>query len=281
MAELSAAHNSLQTATRPAKACDVALIDCSSSEFTHSNLQGTDMLAMTQEPSASRVRFQPALPKPRAKSPDPRSLEDYLSRGTVRGIEAKEHLFAEGDAKSSIYRVLSGALCLYKILPDGRRQVIDFAYAGDVIGLESGIVATYSAQSTVATRVSCLPSAILDRAAANDPRIAMQLYMTMARNVDAMRDHLVCVGQRSATERLVSFLLGLSRRRASLNGGTSIVELPMTRTDIADFLGLTIETVSRTLSKLKAQRCIEIDQGTTIRFVDIVALEALAEGEAR
>ena len=237
------------------------------------------MLATIQEFSASDVRFQPAMPKPRAASRDPRNLEDYLSCGSVRGIEAKEHLFAEGDAKTSIYRVLSGALCLYKILPDGRRHVIDFAYAGDVIGLESGSFATYNAQATVATRMSCLATAILDRAAAKDPRIAMQLYMTMARNVDAMRDHLVCVGQCSATERLASFLLGLSRRRASLNGGHSTVELPMTRTDIADFLGLTIETVSRTLSKLKAQRCIEIDQGTTIRLMDIVALEALAVGE--
>ena len=236
------------------------------------------MLANAQEFSISQHRLARPVPVPRVTSPDPRSLEDYLSRGTVRGMEAKEHLFAEGDPKTSIYRVLSGALCLYKVLSDGRRQVIDFAYAGDVVGLESGSAATCNAQATVATRVSCLPAAILERAAARDPRIAMQLYQTVARNFDAMRDHLVCVGQRSATERLAGFLLGLSRRRAGNGAGYDTLDLPMTRTDIADFLGLTIETVSRTLSKLKARHCIEIDQGTTIRLLDMVALEAMAQG---
>ena len=237
------------------------------------------MLATAQEFNSTQRRYvQPAL-MPKVAAPDPRSLEDYLSRGAVRGIEAKEHLFADGDPKLSIYRVLSGALCLYKVLPDGRRQVIEFAYAGDVIGLEAGTVATCNAQATVATRVSCLPVAILDRAAALNPRIAMQLYQTMARNLEVMRDHLVCVGQRSAMERLVSFLLRLARRRAAVTCNGDTFELPMTRSDIADFLGLTIETVSRTLSKLKARRCIEIDQGTTIRLTDIIELEALAAGQ--
>ena len=279
MAESAAAHNSSHIVTGQAHARDEGLVDWLSAKFTLSNLQGIVMLATLQASSDLDIRFAQPAPRPKLASPNPRTVEDYLSRGTVRGIEAKEHLFAEGDAKTSIYRVLSGALCLYKVLPDGRRQVVDFAYAGDVVGLESGPVVKYNAQATVATRVSCLPAAILERAAAGDTRIAMQLYLTMARNIDAMRDHLVCVGQRSATERLVSFLLGLARRRAGLTGDNDTVELPMTRTDIADFLGLTIETVSRTLSKLKALGCIEIDQGTTVRLVDMLTLQALAEGE--
>jgi len=237
------------------------------------------MLASVQDLRASQAHPIDARQLLRNTHDVPRSLDDYLARGTVRGVEAKDHLFADGDAVTSIYRVLSGALCLYKVLPDGRRQVIDFAYSGDVIGLESGSHATYNAQATVATRVSCLPRAILDHAAANDPRIAMQLYRTMASNVEAMRDHLICVGQRSATERLVGFLLALARRRASVGSGTDCVELPMTRADIADFLGLTIETVSRTLSKLKAQGCINIVHGTVIRLIDPAALASLAEGE--
>ena len=264
--------------TSRATACDVGLVKHLYSPLISGKIQGIDMFAETQDFHAAQYRFSPAQPEQRAMLKGPRSLDEYLSRGTIRGIEAKEHLFAEGDSKTSIYRVLSGALCLYQVLPDGRRMVIDFAYAGDVIGLESGTFATCNAQATVPTRVTCVPSAVLERAADNDPRIAMQLFKTMARTIDAMRDHLVSVGQRSATERLVNFLLTLSRRRPGGCGCGDTIELPMTRTDIADFLGLTIETVSRTLSKLKALKHIEIDQGTTIRLLDMVALEAMAQG---
>ena len=264
--------------TSRANTCDLGLVHCLCNPLIGGKIQGIEMFAETQDFHAAQYRFSPAQPERRATPKGPRSLDEYLSRGTVRGIEAKEHLFAEGDAKTSIYRVLSGALCLYQVLPDGRRMVIDFAYAGDVVGLESGTSATCNAQATVATRVTCVSSAILERAADNDPRIAMQLFHTMARTIDVMRDHLVSVGQRSASERLVNFLLTLSRRRAGGCGDDDTIELPMTRTDIADFLGLTIETVSRTLSKLKALNCIEIDQGTTIRLMDMVALEAMAEG---
>ena len=86
------------------------------------------------------------------------SLDDHLAHGTLRGIEAKEHLFTEGDAKAFVYKVVTGAVCLYKVLPDGRRQVIDFALPGDIIGIGWGPTETYNAQATVATRVRCIPS---------------------------------------------------------------------------------------------------------------------------
>lgn len=212
-----------------------------------------------------------------ARSPA-ESLEDQIGHGTLRGFEAKEHIFTEGDKKTFVYVVVSGAVCLYKILPDGRRQVIDFAFPGDMIGLGSGTVEVLNAQATVATRVRCLPTGIVQRAAGQDPRIALRLYEALSRELTAMRDHLICVGQRSAMERVAGFLLSLSERNEAKGGDPLTIELRMTRTDIGDFLGLTIETVSRTFSKLKALGAIEIDQGTTIRLADIELLEALSEG---
>ncbi len=238
------------------------------------------MQVLASSPQAIEVR--PAnLPAPTIARPAVNSsLEEQLAQGTLRRVEAKEHLFADGDKKAFVYLVLTGAICLYKILPDGRRQVIDFAYPGDLIGLGSGPVETLNAQATVATRVKCLPLGTLHKAAAQDPRIALHLYEALSREITAMHEHLISVGQRSATERLVGFLMALSQRNETQGSDPETVELPMTRADIGDFLGLTIETVSRTFSKLKAAGLIEIDQGTTIRLVDTLRLASLADGES-
>ena len=221
----------------------------------------------------SRSALTPYHPRPQASV----TLNDHMERAPLRGIESKEHIFTEGDPKSHVYQVVTGAVCLYKVLPDGRRQVIDFAYGGDIIGLGLGAYELYNAQATVATRVRCLPISTLQGVARQNPAIAMRMCEALSDELTAIRDHLICVVQRSATERLVTFLLALSRRNAARGRDPEVLELPMTRTDIGDFLGLTIETVSRTFSKLKAMRLIEIDQGTTIRITAMDELSALAD----
>jgi CRP/FNR family transcriptional regulator, anaerobic regulatory protein len=201
--------------------------------------------------------------------------------GMVRRVATKAHLFTEGDPKSHVYRVTSGAICLYRVLTDGRRQVIEFALEGDVIGMGYAPIESCSAQAMGPTRVSCFPVAILLKAAAQDCSIALGLYEALSRDLAAAQKHLLCVGKRSATERLASFLVNLSRRSEERGGDPVLIKLAMTRVDIADFLGLTIETVSRTFTKLKQQRLIGIDQNTTIRLRDRIALARLAEGEER
>ena len=222
-----------------------------------------------------RPAATPAFPRP---MPPPATLHDHLERAPLRGIEAKDHVFAEGDPKSHIYQVVTGAVCLYKLLPDGRRQVIDFAYGGDIISLGLGRYETCNAQATVATRVRCLAASAVSGLARHDPGVAMRMCQAMSEELTAVRDHLVSVVHRSATERLVNFLLALSTRNVRHNRDATTIELPMTRADIGDFLGLTIETVSRTFTKLKSLRLIAIDQGTTIRLHDIDGLNTLANG---
>ncbi len=206
------------------------------------------------------------------------TLEDHLKRGQLRGIEAKDHVFVEGDLKSEVYLVESGALCLYKVLPDGRRQVIGFAFRGDVVGLHFGALETCNAQATVATRVRCLPMLQLSSLARKDPAIAIRMFETVSDQLNSANDHLVSVVQRSATERVASFLFDLSKRNETRALNDTAIELPMTRTDIADFLGLTIETVSRTFTKLRMLGLIAIEQCTSITLLDLDELRRLADG---
>jgi CRP/FNR family transcriptional regulator len=205
----------------------------------------------------------------------PPSLDERLSHAAVRRVAAKEHIFCEGDARDHVFRIEDGVIALYKTLPDGRRQIIDFAYPGDLIGLGVLDEHVLSAQATTAAKVRCLSAGALERMAESDAGLALKLYKSVCHELAATRSLLVTVGQRSAIERLAAFLLALHRRTAA--GGSSTVTLAMRRSDIADLLGLTIETVSRTLTKLRTMGIIDIEQGgTRVELCDLTRLADLA-----
>jgi len=205
------------------------------------------------------------------------ALDDRLAQGTVRRLEAKEHVFCEGDPRIHVFRIEDGVVAVYKTLVDGRRQIIDFAYPGDIIGL--GVLREHvlSAQTVCKAKVRALSVATLERAAETDANLAIKLYKAVCQELSATRHLLVTVGQRSAVERLASFLLTLHSRAGEQARPT--VNLAMRRSDIADLLGLTIETVSRTITKLRTMGVIDIEQGgTTVHLRDIPRLEELASG---
>ncbi len=205
----------------------------------------------------------------------PPTLDERLSHAAARRIAAKEHVFCEGDARDHVFRIEDGVIALYKTLPDGRRQIIDFAYPGDLIGLGVLDEHVLSAQATTAAKVRCLSAGALERMAESDAGLALKLYKSVCHELAATRSLLVTVGQRSAIERLAAFLLALHRRTAA--GGSSTVTLAMRRSDIADLLGLTIETVSRTLTKLRTMGIIDIEQGgTRVELCDLTRLADLA-----
>ena len=205
-------------------------------------------------------------------------LEQRLAHAQLRRVETKEFLFAEGDPLAHVYRIETGAIALYKVLADGRRQVMGFAYPGDIVGLGLDDEYPMNAQAVKPTRVRCLSAASLRQSAVTDPALGLKLYEAMARELAATRDLMLTTGQRSATERLVGFLLALSRRNERNGQDPSNFQLPMTRTDIGDFLGLTIETVSRTFTKFKVMRLIDLPHTNEVRLLDIDQLEELADG---
>jgi CRP/FNR family transcriptional regulator len=221
--------------------------------------------------------FRPGcFPEP-AAAPD--SLDDCFAQSRLCRIEAKEFVFMEGDVVNQIHRIEVGAVSLYRLLPDGRRQILGFAYPGDIIGL--GIQREYimNAQALKPTKLRSMSLAALHRIAAQDPELSFTLYQTVANELTATRDLLMTTGHRSACERVAAFLLTLSQRNGRKGEAAHVIDLPMTRLDIADFLGLTVETVSRTITKMKTRGLIDLPQCARIHLRDIGALRALAEGD--
>jgi len=224
--------------------------------------------------TASQVALKPvAVARPSG------AFEQSLAQASLRRVEAKEFVFAEGDPTTHLYRVETGAVALYKVLADGRRQIVGFGYPGDLIGLGDQGEHLMNAQAIKPTRLRCLPVASLRHSAAKDPTLGFKLYEALARELAATRDLMLTTGQRSATERVAGFLLALSRRNERSGRDPAEFELPMTRADIGDFLGLTIETVSRTFTKLKSLGVIELPLSNRVKLVDVGELEGLADGE--
>ncbi len=213
-------------------------------------------------------------------SSERRGYLDRLDRAIVKRFQSKEHIFCEGDRRTHVFQIEDGVVTIYQMLNDGRRQIVDFAYAGDFIGLGTTGEHLFSAETTSPTRVRCFSAPALEETARSDPILALQLYKAVSLELSAARALLVAIGQRSAIERVASFLLMLHRRTASAKDRSSVLHLPMRRADIGDFLGLTIETVSRTITKLRIMRIIEVSHGTDIRIMDLDQLASLSERQS-
>lgn len=208
-----------------------------------------------------------------------RALDKKMRAASPRVLQAREHVFFEGDSQDHVYQVERGVVCLYKTLSDGRRQILDFSYPGDFIGLGAACEHVFSAQAIMLTRLRCMPASRLHEVARHDPQVSMQLYRALSQQLLAAHDLLLTVGQRNATERLAALLVALSRNNERNGTDPLRIALPMTRADIADFLSLTIETVSRTFTKLRQSGLIELVQSSLVLVRDRRALELLAAGD--
>jgi CRP-like cAMP-binding protein len=202
-----------------------------------------------------------------------------IDRHRVKNLTAQETLFIEGDNAEFVYEVLDGAVCCYRQLLDGRRQVFSFSYPGDLIGLVQGDAHRYNSDALCPTCIRCIPRHKLLRTAYERPEVAEKLLQYATSELAVMQDHLVMLAQKSATEKVASFLLALPRRHANEQTAPVIFNLPMMRIDIADYLGLTIETVSRNLTKLKIAGIIDLSQDGIVVVHDIRRLERMAKQE--
>jgi len=221
---------------------------------------------LDQPPQTSNGRdLRPSRILPENSTCEPDVLAEALAAGGTHTFEGKEHIFREGDRALQVYMVEAGHVCIYKMLSDGRRHVIDFAYPGDVIGLAALKEHTNNAQAMSRTCIRSVPMHALQQVAREDARLGFRLY------------EVVSVSQRTATERLAAFLLALSKRNARNRENPLEYVLPMSRSDIADYLGLTIETVSRTFTKLRGEKIIELSQSVLVTIKDLEGLKMQAE----
>jgi CRP/FNR family nitrogen fixation transcriptional regulator len=173
--------------------------------------------------------------------------------GACMSFAANSEIYGENEPADYLYRVVSGTVRTYKVLVDGRRQIGAFYLAGDIFGLETANEHTFSAEAITDCKIIVIKRSTVTALAASDNEVAREMWALTARELQRVQEHsLVLI--KSAEERVAGFLLEMADRVAS--GGA--VELPMSRQDIADYLGLTIETVSRTLKILEDAATIEV-----------------------
>jgi CRP/FNR family transcriptional regulator, nitrogen fixation regulation protein len=160
-----------------------------------------------------------------------------------------EEIYGEDEPAEYVYQVITGAVRSYKLLSDGRRQIGAFHLPGDVFGLESGTAHRLATEAIIDTTVRLVKRKSLEQAASVDVQIARKLWTITAGELRHAEDHMLLLGRKTAMERVATFLLEMDRKLAV----AGMMALPMCRRDIGDYLGLTLETVSRALSQLHAQ----------------------------
>jgi CRP/FNR family nitrogen fixation transcriptional regulator len=186
----------------------------------------------------------------------------------VRTYDKDEEIFAEGDRAAYLYKVTSGVVRTSKLLSDGRRQIDAFHLVGDIFGIEAGDEYRFCAEAVGPCTVTAYRRSNLDAMAGHD---SQQITLAMMRALVRAQNHLLLLGRKTALEKIATFLLDLADRMP----GSDAIDLPMSRIDIADHLGLTIETVSRSLTQLERQSVIELLSARRIVLSDKAALQRL------
>jgi CRP/FNR family transcriptional regulator, nitrogen fixation regulation protein len=186
--------------------------------------------------------------------PRPNSLHDFGMKSDSNPIVSLNEftykkgteVYGESEPADYIYQVKSGAVRSYKLLSDGRRQIGAFHLAGDIFGLENGSEHRFTAEAIVDTTVRLIKRNSLELVAESDAMVARNLLSMTTTNLQHAEDHMLLLGRKTSLERVAAFLLEMDRRLTAAD----VMALPMSRRDIADYLGLTLETVSRAISHL-------------------------------
>jgi CRP/FNR family transcriptional regulator, nitrogen fixation regulation protein len=192
-------------------------------------------------------------------------------QGTRMHFRRNEEVFGQGETADYVYRVVSGAVRTIRFSSDGRRQILNFYLPGDVFGLECGKQHTLSAEAVADADLSLVRRSLIDTAAAQDHAAAHALIVMMQRQLQNAQEHALVLGRKGAGERVAAFLLQLADRVTA----QCEIDLPMSRADIADYLALTIETVSRAFTQMERDHTIALPSSRHVIVRDRCALELL------
>ncbi len=195
-----------------------------------------------------------------------------------RSFSAREVVTIQGDRSDFVFNILSGTIRLYSLLPDGRRQIVGFLLPGDFLGLSMQEDSPFCADAVVDARACCFRRVCFQDFLDRKPHLLRRLHRAAAHEMTMAQQHLVLLGKARAEIRVLSFLVQMRRRWSVICGRSSVtVPLPMSRQDIADYLGLTISTVSRTLTRLERDRLILIVPDG-VRLLELQAIEEAVAG---
>jgi CRP/FNR family nitrogen fixation transcriptional regulator len=205
------------------------------------------------------------------------SVDDVIdAMGVTMKFARNEEVFGEGEPADNIYRVVSGAVRICKLMSDGRRQIGAFYLPGDLFGLESDEAHDFSAEAIGDCTLRAVKHKHILSEASLHPRMVNQLWSQTMAHLQRAQQHILLLGRKNAQERIAAFLLDMAARLSR----SGEMELPMPRQDIADYLGLTIETVSRTLTQLERDGLIAIPVSRRIVFRNRAALDVMNDSLA-
>jgi len=198
-------------------------------------------------------------------------IETMEMMGASMSYARNAEIYGENEPTEYLYKLISGTVRTSKILNDGRRQIGEFYLPGDLFGHEVGNEHSFSAEAITDVKVIVIKRSAVEALAARDNEVARQLWAMTGRELQRMQEHILLL-IKSAQERVAGFLLEMAERIKS----TDELELPMSRQDIADYLGLTIETVSRTLTILENSAAISLTTSRRIVLRNRGALRRLS-----
>jgi len=209
---------------------------------------------------------------------DKQELAQVSAIMTSVDLEAGSPLFDEGEEAGNVYNVTSGTLKVYKLLPDGRRQVTGFLFAGDFLGLAKQDTYAFSAEAVTPCLLCRFSRHKLEDLMERLPKIEQRLLGIASNELVAAQEQMLLLGRKTAREKIASFLLMLAKRARQRGQAENPVSVPMSRTDIGDYLGLTTETVSRTFTQLKQEAIIRLQPNHQVELADLETLEDIAGG---
>lgn len=207
-------------------------------------------------------------------------LIELNKRASRRTVEPGTQVFADTDKVVTYSNILSGVVKLTKILADGRQQIVGLQFAPDFLGRPFQHERTIDAEAATGVGLCTFPKSAIDRLIADTPELEHMLLEQTLKELDEAREWMVTLGRKTAAEKVASFLLLIASHvdpEKQDDEGPVTFDLPLTRADIADFLGLTIETVSRQLTKLRKDGVIKIENNRHITVPDIERLELRSE----
>ena len=210
---------------------------------------------------------------PVARSGQLEALVALEQIGTRRSLSRDDEIYAEGDRADCWYKVVSGTVRICKLMADGRRHIAEFLFAGECFGLDDHGERVFSAEGIGDVIVMRFPRLATQRLIEEKPELAGHMWNMTLRSLAHAQTRMLLLGRMTASERVASFLLELSERRDVRRN----LDVPMSRNDIADYLGLTIETVCRVLSAFKKDGAITIPSPHRIELCDRDILEATVE----
>ena len=209
------------------------------------------------------------------ESDDIQQLDNIIQRS--KPLQKHQHLYREGDEFQSVFAVRSGTLKAYKTTDDGREQVTGFYFPGEILGMDgiSNNAHASSAKSLETSAVCEIPFSSLEKLSSMMPNLQRHFFQLMSREITEDQQLITLLSKNSADERVAALMLSISTRNSRRKLSSTQFRLPMSRVDIGNYLGLTVETVSRVFSRMQKMDILQVDN-KEIEILDLEGLRKMA-----